>query len=204
MKHIKIGDIGMDLTEEQVLELKRQINEGTEMSAIAPGEVFELAGHEFIILEQLEEGAAVLLKGLWRDEIEFRDSGNNFDGSIADDMCKEFEEELKKATDQDIFVMHSVDLTSDDGLKDYGVIERNVSLLTAEQYRKYVEILDIHKLDAYWWLSTPHSTKTHNNDCWIKCVAPSGSIDDGNYFNYFGVRPFCILKSNIFVSKKGE
>ncbi len=204
MKHIKIGDIEMDLTGEQVVELKRQLNGDVELSAVEPGGVAEVAGFEFIVLEQLEDGAAVILKRLLCDDKEFSDSGNNFDGSNVDEICKAFEEDLKKATGQDIFVMHSVDLTSDDGLKDYGVISRNVSLLTAEQYRKYVEILDKHKLDAYWWLSTPHSTKTHDNDCWVKCVAPSGNIFNYSYTYYCGVRLFCILKSNIFVSKKGE
>ena len=95
-----------------------------------------------------------------------------------------------------------VDLTSDDGLKDYGKVERRAASLTAEQYRKYVAVLDRHKPDAWWWLATPHSTATHGNEDWVKCVSPSGGIHYGHYFYGFnGVRPFCILKSSIFVSK---
>ena len=95
-----------------------------------------------------------------------------------------------------------MDLTSEDGLKDYGCIQRRASLLTADMYRHFVGILDLHKLNEWWWLATAHSTKRHENDRWAKCVSPSGGINNVIYGNVGnGVRPFCILKSTIFVSK---
>ena len=204
MNYLQIDNVKIELTNEQVAEFKKRLLDEVELSTVKPGEVIELAGYEFIVLEQLEGGTAVILKDLWRDDVEFRDSGNNFDGSNPDKLCKEFEEEFLKNFEKTalVLLLHNVDLTSDDGLKDYGVIERKVSLLTAEQYRKYVEILDKHKIDAWWWLSTPHSTKTHDNDNWIKCVSPSGYVNDYFYCDDLGVRPFCILNSNIFVSCK--
>jgi hypothetical protein len=63
-----------------------------------------------------------------------------------------------------------------------------------------VDVLDLHNPKKYWWLATPHSTKRHENDKWVKCVSPSGFIDIGYFYNDYGVRPFCILKSDIFVS----
>ena len=98
-------------------------------------------------------------------------------------------------------VTFDVDLTSDDGLKDYGVIQRKAALMTADQYRKYVQILDRYKPDEWWWLATPHSTATHENADWVNCVSPAGNFDYGFYDYQRGVRPFCILKSSIFVSK---
>ena len=72
----------------------------------------------------------------------------------------------------------------------------------AELYRRYVEILDKHKIKKWWWLATPFSTPKHDGASWVKCVAPSGCINISLYYAYDGgVRPFCILKSNIFVSK---
>ena len=94
-----------------------------------------------------------------------------------------------------------MDLTADDGLKCYGSVKRKASLLTTETYRRYVYILDKHKPDDWWWLATALSTPAHGYKSAVKCVAPSGYV-----FNYlcnyddFGVRPFCILKSHIFVS----
>ena len=78
---------------------------------------------------------------------------------------------------------------------------RKASLLTTEQYRRYVEILDKHKIDKWWWLATPYSTAAHEDTDYIKCVSPPGDIGDGYYDFDFGVRPFCILKSDILVSK---
>ena len=100
-------------------------------------------------------------------------------------------------------ITHSVDLTSDDGLKDYGKAQKKVSLLTCDHYRKFVEILDKYKLDKYWWLVTPYSTPKHDDEAWIKCVSPRGFIYNDNCSrDGRGVRPFCIFNSNIFVSKE--
>ena len=48
---------------------------------------------------------------------------------------------------------HTVDLTANDGLKDYGEVKAKASLLTADRYRKYVQILDTVKMEDYWWLA---------------------------------------------------
>ena len=94
-----------------------------------------------------------------------------------------------------------MDLTSDDGLKDYGAVTRKVSLLTAEMYRSCVDVLDQHKPDCWWWLATPFSTPRHNETDWVKCVSPAGSILYGGFSSDgSGVRPFCILNSSILVS----
>ena len=118
-----------------------------------------------------------------------------------DHICSEFETEISNLVGAENLFMHTVDLTSDDGLKCYGTVERRMSLLTADLYRRWVEILDKHKLDKWWWLATPYSTPRHEDNEWVKCVSPSGYVrnDDGNYNR--GVRPFCILKSDIFVSR---
>ena len=95
----------------------------------------------------------------------------------------------------------SLDLTADDGLKCYGSVERKAALLTANMCRKYVETLDKYKIDKWWWTSTAYSTPKHDDSSWIKCVSPRGYVNLGSYYFNYGVRPFCILKSNIFVSK---
>ena len=201
MNYIQIDGVKIELTNEQVAELKKGLAENVvQLSDIEGGDTFELAGYEFVVLERLENGIAVILKDLWKNEEVFGNS-NKYTGSNVDELCEEFEKELSAKCGADIFIEHTVDLTSDDGLKDYGSITRKVSLLTAERYRRYVSILDKHKPDAWWWLSTPHSTKTHRNDSWIKSVSPGGDVDYDRYYRNCGVRPFCILKSNIFVSK---
>lgn len=171
------------------------------LSDVAAGDVVKVGGQKFIVLEHRDDGTALIRKELLRESEEFGKEDNNYTHSIVEKICNDFADELAGIVGTENVVEHDVDLTSDDGLKDYGVIRRRASLLTADMYRKFVEILDKYRLDAWWWLATPHSTARHENAYWIKCVSPAGLIGNGNYYFSFGVRPFCILKSNIFVSK---
>lgn len=192
------GGQPINLTEEQVKELKKSLNNNVCPKNVAPGETFVHCGVEFIVLEHTAEGTLVITKELWEENVKFG-RNNNF----ADEDCnvrKSLERFANKiGTEQ--MVEHIVDLTSDDGLKDYGTTRAYVSLLTTEQCRKYVDILDKHKVNKWWWLVTPFSTPTHEDDEWVKCVSPRGNIgnDDSGNGNH-GVRPVCILKSDIFVS----
>ena len=93
------------------------------------------------------------------------------------------------------------DLTTLDGLKPYGELTSLISLPTLDFYRANVEIFDKYNPGRWWWLATPESTKPHDDPYWTICVSPSGDIINGGFNDVSGVRPFCILKSNIFVSK---
>ena len=168
------------------------------LADIPAGGTFLIGNHEMVVLEKIGGAAAVIRKDLLKESKFGRN--NNFDGSAVDGICREFAEEMEAAVGEDNLLEHTVDLTSDDGLKDYGTVERKASLLTAEQYRKYVEILDQHNPKKWWWLATPYSTPRHHGDSWVKCVVPSGYLYIGSNYGDCGVRPFCILNSNIFVS----
>ena len=188
------------LTEEQLKEvLDRYGIRQKQLSEYAAECVVNIGKFEMVVLEQREEETYLILKDLYGEESEFG-KNNNYDGSLVDKKCQEFAKALADIVGEDNLVLHEVDLTSDDGLKDYGTVERRASLITADMYRKYVDIFDKFKLDRWWWLATPWSTKRHANDSWVKCVSPSGYVYFGNYISVDGVRPFCILKSNIFVS----
>lgn len=166
---------------------------------VPAGECFKVGEQEFVVLEHCIDATAVILKGLLTERQKFG-KNNNFAGSFVDEICQEFAGALEAVVGKENLVEHDVDLTSDDGLKDYGCVSRKASLLTADQYRKYVEILDGHTVARWWWLATPWSTPRHDDDEWVKCVVPSGFIGSGNYYYVRGVRPFCIFKSDIFVS----
>ena len=201
--YIVIQDQKIELTQELVEEIKKKIcqpEKQTPLAEIAEGETFKIGGYEFIVLEQTGDTTAVILKELYGKKTQFGEN-NNFSGSTVDGICEKFADELAKLIGSDALIEHEVDLTADDGLNDYGTVNRRVSLLTAQQYRKHVYKLDKHKLDAWWWLATPFSTKAHGIEYAVKCVAPSGYISINCDFDYYGVRPFCILKSTIFVSK---
>ena len=199
--YIKINNQKIELTDEQVSEIQKSFGiSSIKLSDIPVGETFKIGEYEFFVLDRLFNSSIVGLKDTLADGKEFG-KNNNYKGSYVDDICNNFADKIAGIIGKENLHTFEVDLTSDDGLKDYGSVDRKMFLLTANLYRKYVEILDKQKLDKYWWLSTPHSTPTHSNGNWVKCVSPSGSISNTSYDYDSGVRPFCILNSNIFVSK---
>lgn len=203
MKHfIQVFGRQIELTEEQAKTLQEQYAPpSVKLSELLPGETFLIGSHELVVLEQFKGSAAVIRKDLLGKDILFG-KNNCYDGSDVEKACNAFAKEIAGIVGEENLLEHTVDLTSDDGLKDYGTIKRKVSLLTADLYRKYVAVLDLHKIDHWWWLATPHSTKRHENDRWASCVSPSGTLSIDSCLNgNYGVRPFCILKSHIFVSK---
>lgn len=198
---ISINGRQIELTEEQVKQIIEANGDSQKpLAEYVAGDTVKIGKHEMIVLEQLDGQTALILKGMYGENTEFGKENNAYDGSYADQKCQAFAKELAETIGRDSIVLHKVDLTSDDGLKDYGVIERRASLITADMYRKFVDILDTVNPKRWWWLATPHSTKRHENDVWAKCVSASGFISLNRFTRDVGVRPFCILKSNIFVS----
>ncbi len=171
------------------------------LAEIPVSKTFKIDKYEFVVLEQKDGKTISILKDLLSERQKFGKS-NNYQNSYVDGICNDFGNIIGNLIGHDNLIEHTVDLTSNDGLKDYGVIQRKMSLLTADLYRKHVEILDKHKINKWWWLATADSTPTHEDSLWVTCVSPRGIIYYyGHYYDDIGVRPFCIFNSNIFVSE---
>ncbi len=199
--YIKVNNQKIELTDEQVREIQQSFGiEQIRLSDIPVGETFKVGEYEFIVLEHAKGTTAVILKDLLYESKKFG-KDNDYKTSNVGFLCDKFAVVISEIVGIENLIEHTVDLTSDDGLKDYGKIKRSMSLLTTDLYRRYVEILDKYKVNKWWWLATAFSTPKHDPDNWVKCVSPSGCIYDGGYGNDGGVRPFCIFSSNIFVSK---
>lgn len=199
--YICINDQKVELTQEQTEQIRASFGlPAIQLKDLKPGDTFKIGDHEFIVLEHVGADTAVILKELLPENMGFGPN-NNYNESDAAQCCSSFAAEIADNIGAENILIHTVDLTSDDGLKDYGMVECKASLLTADRYRRYVEILDKFPIKACWWLATAYSTPRHDDAAWIKCVSPSGYFGHGRCFNGHGVRPFCILKSSIFVSK---
>ena len=168
---------------------------------IEVGKTFKVDDLEFIVLEHLEDDeTAIILKDFWKTD-RFDKSTNDYEqSSIRKELNSEFFEQLGAIVGKENILLHRVDLTSDDGRVDYGCCHDVISLLTCDMYRKYVYILDKYKPDDWWWLATAYSTKSNGYERSVRCVDYGGTLRSNCYY-YSGVRPFCILKSNIFVSE---
>ena len=200
MNYLMFNGVKYILTAEEALSASPVANGNTALLNIKEAETCKVGDYEFIVCEHTSEGTVLLMKDCLYENEEFGNN-NNYNGSNVDKLCEEFADGLAKVVGAENIILHTVDLTADDGLRDYGSIERRVSLFTANQYRKYVDILDKYRLDKWTWTATAYSTPKHDNDCWVKSVAPSGNIYYYYYYDFIGVRPFCILNSNIFVSE---
>ena len=198
---IQVGGRKYPLSDAQAAALMEQVRRAdVKLAEIKPGSIALIGEWEFVVLEQREDETVLILRELLEDDVRFGDN-NRYDGSDVDGICCRFAKELAGAVGEDNLLEFEVDLTSDDGLKDYGSVFRKAALMTTEQYRKYVDVLDQKILEEWWWLATPSSTERHESAAWLKCVSPRGHFNIVNVnIVDVGVRPFCILKSNIFVS----
>ena len=195
------------LTPEQVKEMEESFHlNGTKLENIPVGETFKVGDFEFIVLEHFEFNPGncetlILLKDFWKTA-KFDNNSNDYrESSIRKDLNTAFYEALAKEVGAENIVKHTVDLTADDGLTDYESCEDNISLLTCDMYRKYVCILKKYDPEKWWWLATAYSTKSNGYEYAVRVVINGGTMIYFNCSRSGGVRPFCILKSNIFVSK---
>ena len=200
--YLMLNNKKIELTPEQVKEIEQSFDfNKVALKNIDVGETFKIGKFEFVVLEHHEETTAVILKEFWTRNVFDDDSNNYKESEIRKKLNNEFYKDLLACIDSENIVKHRVDLIADDGRTDYGTCEDHISLLTCEMYRKYVYVLDKHKINNWWWLATPYSVKSNGYEASVRCVDYNLTLNSSicNYGS--GVRPFCILKSNIFVSK---
>ena len=129
------------------------------------------------------------------------DNKNDFAASsVRAFLNGDFLEELAAAgADKEAFVPIVLDLTSDDGLDDYGTDSAKIGLITDQMYRAFRKIIP--KASEDYWTCTPFSTERNGYSCNVRNVNTSGALNNRNaYSGYRGVRPLCALKSDILVS----
>ena len=191
--------------EQRVAELEKKVKELSKKDTVkiskklGVGDTFELAGLKWTILDITEKGYMCLAERL-EDNMQFGSNNDWKESGIREYLNGEFLEKLSSEVDADNIIEFKRDLLSMDGQTEYGLCTDKVSLLNVDEYRKYRK--HIPNADYWWWLITPDSTACNGDKTWVRVVSPSGRI---YYYDYCGsrngVRPFCILKSNIFVSK---
>lgn len=129
------------------------------------------------------------------------DNKNDFAASsVRAFLNGDFLEELAAAgADKEAFVPIVLDLTSDDGLDDYGTDSAKIGLITDQMYRAFRKIIP--KASEDYWTCTPFSTERNGCKSFVRIVDTSGALNYLSAYNgYGGVRPLCALKSDILVS----
>ena len=171
----------------------------------ARGTAFDYAGQSWILLEN-DDGRALCLS---KDIIETRafDEGNCNNFAVA--SSKEYlngaylDNLLEDVNGPNAFLTTELDLTTDDGLKDYGTCTVTIFLLTVDQYRRNHDVIP--NADDWWWLSTAFSTKSNGYESLARGVLSDGTLSRGGaYFGYGGLRPACYLDSDLLISVEDD
>lgn len=163
-----------------------------------PKQEFTMGGIAWTVIQT----GADWVKCIASDCVEERafDEGNKNDfaaSSLRAYLNGEFLRRLiKTGAPEEMFEYFNIDLTADDGLKNYGGDRVRIGLITCEEYRLLRSNIPALP-DRWWWTATPDSPI----NSFVRYVYSDGSLYRSSaYYGIYGVRPLCNLKSEILVS----
>lgn len=162
-----------------------------------PTEKIEIGGINFTIIQTAENWVKCIASECIGNGAFDTKNRNDFAASdIREFLNGEFLQKLIDAgAPEAMFEYFNIDLTADDGLKDYGGDRVRVGLITCDEYRLLRG--NIPELPDTWWTATSDSTK--NN--FVRNVYSDGTLNSNNAsFGDRSVRPICVLKSEILKS----
>ena len=174
------------------------------LSELNPGDIFQTTGkRKYKVLEQCGDTTKIISLDVVKENVKFGDN-TDYNKSNVKKMCdteilKDFEEEFGAENIEE----HTVDIITVDGQK-IGVVKCKVRPLTFDEARKYTELTTNDELDDSYWTCSAWSTVERGWEYALAVVSPSGIVRSRNCGRSGGVRPVCILKSNLFVSKTEE
>ena len=157
------------------------------------GERFVRGGIEFVALGMEQGGVLAVAAKRLKDEMEYDENGCN--DWRKSSLRKYLNEEFVKKFDKGDLLPFVSDLTSDDGMTDYGTSEDFVALLSDNLYRKYRKFMP--KYDTWVWTITPWSCLP-GNATHERFVTTSGALNNYHAYHALGVVPACIFNPAIF------
>lgn len=172
------------------------------LKTAARGTVFPYAGEKWVVLEHDPAGRTLCLR---LDLIPNKPFDENNCNNFATSSSKEWmngpylDNLIDAVKGPNAFLQTELDLTADDGLKDYGTCTVTIFLLTVDQYRRNRDVIP--NADDWWWLSTAFSTKSNGYESLARRVSSDGTLDrDHAYYGDSGLRPACYLDSDLLIS----
>ena len=172
-----------------------------QLSTLKPKDEFKIGDEVFIVLEQSDNGTKVISKEFAYTNKAFGDCSDWKESPLRTLLNGDYYNKIAKLVGASNIISMERDLTSLDGLDDYGTCNDKISLLSVSEYAKYHKILGLKSNYPDWWLTiTPASTPSNDYSCGVCCVGFNGVLRWGGCDGYNGVRPFLTLESSILVS----
>lgn len=176
------------------------------LAQVRRGERFTLDGVEFVKLEDdLDAAFAVAADTLpeccqFEDDDAEREDHNNYAGSLLSKTVERWLRDKHPAIFSAV-VERPIDLTTMDGMTDYGKPLAVVRALTIDEYRKHRSILPL--TSKPYWLATGWTTNSspfsNGNNAYR--ISTGGTVNDRVVYRAgFAPRPAFNLKSSIVVS----
>jgi hypothetical protein len=172
------------------------------LKAAARGTTFPYAGEKWVALEHEASGRTLCLR---LDLIPNKPFDENNCNNFATSSSKEWmngpylDNLIDAVKGPHAFLTTELDLTADDGLKDYGTCTVTIFSLTVDQYRRNRDVIP--NADDLWWLSTAYSTAANGYEHSARCVGSDGALNgDFAYYGSYGLRPACYLDSDLLIS----
>ena len=176
------------------------------LAQVRRGERFTLDGVEFVKLEDDLDAAFVVTADTlpeccqFEDDDAEREDHNNYAGSLLSKTVERWLRDKHPAIFSAV-VERPIDLTTMDGMTDYGKPLAVVRALTIDEYRKHRSILPL--TSKPYWLATGWTTNSSpfSNVDSAYSIRAGGTVNDSGVCSArFAPRPAFNLKSSIVVS----
>lgn len=183
------------------------------LAKLSPGRIFNFAGEKFVVMEQ-RDGAAFVLLAQSKESCPFNDKDdaenrNDYTRSTLKERIDKWVEALPRTSEEAAAILpFEVDLSCTDRSKSYGTITVKAAPLTLWQYGQFKELIPLNEDDWYWlvtpwacwWLRSPFTYDAY----YVWLVNTNGDCD-GNGASYSGgIRPALLLNSDLLVSLDDE
>ena len=196
----------LKLAKELVAEIEEEGQKNKVMLKDIPaGGKFETGIGRFLVLKQKADCTVVITEGLYRKNEEFDDDCTDYKKSSLRELCDgEILNEFVAEFGEDNICENEAGLVTVDGQEVFGKLLTKVRPLTFDEAREYNDLLVNKDIPDWYWTCTSWSTAERDWPYSVAVVLPSGDFFNYNCIGSGGVRPLCILKSNIFVSRVEE
>lgn len=192
--------IDIDPSQQSFFETLLNAKNSVKLSDLKPKDEFKIGDEVFIVLEQTDNGTRVIAKEFTYCDVKFGDNSDWKASPIRKTLNNEYFKKIAAIIGEKNILTMDRDLTSLDGLDDYGTCTDKVSLLTSAEYAKYHKILGLKpNYPDWWWLITPASTPSNDYSRRVCIVSSNGFLSWLGCDFSRGVRPFLTLESSISV-----
>ena len=183
------------------------------LAKLSPGRIFNFAGEKFVVMEQ-RDGAAFVLLAQSKESCPFNDKDdaenrNDYTCSTLKERIDKWVEALPRTSGEAAAILpFEVDLSCTDRSKSYGTITVKAAPLTLWQYGQFKELIPLNEDDWYWlvtpwvcwWLRSPYAGSTY----YVWSVKLSGDCGNRGASDSRGIRPALLLNSDLLVSLDDE